>query len=34
MRPQDVAAMVVAALQLPRSAEVTEIVMRPMRPLG
>ena len=34
MRPQDVAAMVVAALRLPRSAEVTEIVMRPMRPMG
>lgn len=34
MRPQDVAAMVVAALRLPRSAEVTEITMRPMRPLG
>ncbi len=34
MRPQDVATMVVAALRLPRSAEVTEIVLRPMRPLG
>ena len=34
MRPQDVAVMVVAALRLARSAEVTEIVMRPMQPLG
>jgi NADP-dependent 3-hydroxy acid dehydrogenase YdfG len=29
MQPDDVAAMVVAALELPRTAEVTEIVMRP-----
>jgi NADP-dependent 3-hydroxy acid dehydrogenase YdfG len=29
MQPQDVAAMVLAAVQLPRTAEVTEIVMRP-----
>lgn len=34
MRPEDVAAMVLAALQLPRSAEVTDIVMRPLRPLA
>ncbi len=33
MQPQDVAAMVVAALSLPASAEVTEIVMRPMHKL-
>lgn len=33
MRPQDVASLVLAALRLPASAEVTEIVMRPMRPL-
>jgi NADP-dependent 3-hydroxy acid dehydrogenase YdfG len=33
MQPEDVAAMVVAALKLPRSAEVTDIVMRPLRPL-
>ena len=33
MRPEDVADMVVAALRLPRTAEVTDIVMRPMRPL-
>lgn len=33
MQPDDVAAMVVAALKLPRSAEVTDIVMRPLRPL-
>jgi NADP-dependent 3-hydroxy acid dehydrogenase YdfG len=32
MRPDDVAAMVVAAVSLPRSAEVTEIVMRHRRP--
>ncbi len=31
MQPGDVAAMVMAALSLPRSAEVTEITMRPMR---
>ncbi len=29
IQPDDVAAMVVAALELPRTAEVTEIVMRP-----
>jgi NADP-dependent 3-hydroxy acid dehydrogenase YdfG len=29
MQPDDVASMVVAALELPRTAEVTEIVMRP-----
>jgi NADP-dependent 3-hydroxy acid dehydrogenase YdfG len=33
MQPDDVAAMVMAALRLPRTAEVTDIVMRPMRPL-
>lgn len=33
MRTEDIAAMAVAALRLPRSAEVTDIVMRPMRPL-
>ncbi len=33
MRPDDVASMIVAALNLPRSAEVTDIIMRPMRPL-
>ncbi len=33
MRPEDVAEMVLAALKLPRSAEVTDIVMRPSRPL-
>jgi NADP-dependent 3-hydroxy acid dehydrogenase YdfG len=32
MQPDDVAAMVVAALELPRTAEVTEIVMRPFVP--
>jgi NADP-dependent 3-hydroxy acid dehydrogenase YdfG len=31
MQPEDVAAMVVAAINLPRTAEVTEIVMRPMQ---
>lgn len=31
MQPEDIAAMVVAALALPRTAEVTEISMRPMR---
>jgi NADP-dependent 3-hydroxy acid dehydrogenase YdfG len=31
MQPQDVAAMVVAALNIPRTAEVTDISMRPMR---
>ncbi len=30
---EDVATMVVAALQLPRTAEVTDIIMRPMRPM-
>jgi NADP-dependent 3-hydroxy acid dehydrogenase YdfG len=34
MQPQDVAALVLAALKLPRTAEVTDIMMRPMRPLG
>jgi NADP-dependent 3-hydroxy acid dehydrogenase YdfG len=34
MRPGDVAALVLAALKLPRTAEVTDIMMRPMRPLG
>ncbi len=33
MQPEDVAAMVLAALSLPATAEVTEIVMRPMRKL-
>ena len=33
MRPEDVARMVVAALSLPATAEVTDIMMRPMRPL-
>jgi NADP-dependent 3-hydroxy acid dehydrogenase YdfG len=33
MRPEDVACMVIAVLKLPRSAEVTDIIMRPMRPL-
>jgi NAD(P)-dependent dehydrogenase (short-subunit alcohol dehydrogenase family) len=33
IRPEDVANMVLAALKLPRSAEVTDIMMRPMRPL-
>lgn len=32
MRPEDVAAMTLAALTLPRTAEVTSIRMRPMRP--
>jgi short-subunit dehydrogenase len=32
MRPDDVACMIMAALKLPRSAEVTDIIMRPMRP--
>ena len=32
MQPEDVAAMVMAALALPRTAEVTDIAMRPMRP--
>ncbi len=30
LQPEDVAAMVLCALQLPRSAEVTDISMRPM----
>jgi NADP-dependent 3-hydroxy acid dehydrogenase YdfG len=30
MQPEDVAAMVVQALKLPRTAEVTEISMRPL----
>lgn len=34
MRAEDVASMVLAALKLPRTAEVTDIVMRPMRPMG
>lgn len=33
MMPEDVAAMVLAAINLPRSAEVTEVAMRPMHPL-
>ncbi len=33
MAPEDVAAMLLAALSLPATAEVTEIVMRPMRKL-
>jgi NADP-dependent 3-hydroxy acid dehydrogenase YdfG len=33
LRPEDVAEMVLAALRLPDTAEVTEIVMRPMRKL-
>ena len=33
MRPADVALMVVAALKLPATAEVTDIVMRAMRPV-
>lgn len=32
LRPEDIAAMVVAAAALPRSAEVTEIALRPSRP--
>jgi NAD(P)-dependent dehydrogenase (short-subunit alcohol dehydrogenase family) len=32
MQPEDVAAMALAALLLPRTAEVTEITMRPLRP--
>ena len=34
MRPDDVACMVMAALKLPRTAEATDIIMRPMRPLS
>jgi len=33
LRPDDVAQMLLAALALPRTAEVTDIVIRPMRPL-
>ena len=33
MQPDDIAAMVLAALQLSRNSEVTDIFMRPMRPL-
>ena len=33
MRPEDVAIMVVGALRLPATAEVTDIIMRPMRPM-
>jgi NADP-dependent 3-hydroxy acid dehydrogenase YdfG len=33
LRPEDVAGMIVAALMLPRWAEVTEIAIRPARPL-
>ncbi len=33
LRPEDVAAMVLAALVLPRSAEVTDIILRPARPM-
>ncbi len=33
IQPEDVAAVVIAALKLPATAEVTDIVMRPMRPL-
>jgi short-subunit dehydrogenase len=33
MRPEDVAAMVLAALDVPRTSEVTDIIMRPMRKL-
>jgi NADP-dependent 3-hydroxy acid dehydrogenase YdfG len=32
VQPEDVAALVVCALSLPRTAEVTEIAIRPMRP--
>ena len=31
MQPEDVAAAVVAAVTLPRTAELTDIVIRPMR---
>jgi NADP-dependent 3-hydroxy acid dehydrogenase YdfG len=31
MRPDDVAAIILAALLLPKSAEVTDITLRPMR---
>jgi short-subunit dehydrogenase len=33
LRPEDVAAMILAALMLPSSAEVTDITLRPARPL-
>jgi len=33
LRPEDVAAMVVAALVLPRRAEVTDIILRPAQPM-
>jgi hypothetical protein len=33
MRPDDAALMVIAALKLPTTGEVTAIVMRTMRPL-
>jgi len=33
MKPEDVAAMILAALLLPKTAEVTDITLRPMRPL-
>jgi NAD(P)-dependent dehydrogenase (short-subunit alcohol dehydrogenase family) len=33
LEPDDVAFMLLAALKLPRNAEVTDIMMRPMRPL-
>jgi NADP-dependent 3-hydroxy acid dehydrogenase YdfG len=32
LRPQDVAAMIIAAASLPKSAEVTDIALRPLRP--
>ena len=32
MRPEDVARAVVAALELPRSAEITDLHLRPMAP--
>jgi NADP-dependent 3-hydroxy acid dehydrogenase YdfG len=31
MQPEDVAAMVAATIALPRTAEVTSVVMRPLR---
>jgi len=33
MQPEDVASMVIAALKLPATAEVTDIIMRAMRPM-
>jgi NADP-dependent 3-hydroxy acid dehydrogenase YdfG len=33
LRPEDVASMVIAALKLPATAEVTDIIMRPMQTL-